>query len=742
MLFPMTVEQLERRRLMAATPLALAGGAGANTFYLRESADQTQLDVWQNAATTAAPTVVRALTGLSTVTVTAGGTTDAVTADFANGLPAGITVGGVSTATTSLTVMGGPTLSVSATAVAVGSTAVAYADVQAITFDGTTGNDTLTQTAQPLAPVAFAGGGGADTLDVNAGTFALAGDPNGLTANVAGYLDLTAAAAGTGVNVRHLAALNVQAGGTVVVDAPDAAGDRAVVVTSALSVAATGKFDLTGNDLIVHNGSRAAVAAGVTSSLSGQPLTVLGAVGVVQNQVAGGGVLMSTFDGQPVSATDVLARYTTVGDTNLDGVVSIADYTRIDAGFVNHLSGWANGDFNGDGVVDGSDYALIDNAYNTAVPTPDLVSQLHNALNVAAGQARKTIAAIGTSANYPRSVNADGTWSWVADTDWTSGTWAGLLWDLYAATGDAYFSTQAGRFTAPLTVNETATGDVGPRVYDAFDPLLQQQPGNQTAVTAMLDAAAAKATTYNAAVGAFKAWYSGNGQNPSANFDVLTDYMMDQELLFWAAAQSGNQTYYNEAVSNAVVTETNNVRADGSTAQFSFFNPTTGAFGDNQTYQGYSATSTWSRGQAWAIYGFTQTYAATGRADFLATAEKTANYFLAHLPADDVPYWDFNAPTIPNAPRDSSAAAVAASGLLKLSKLIATSDPANSGRYRSAAGAILASLSSPAYLNGQTAAGDGVLLHGALNVPANISDNALAYGDYYFVEAINAYLAG
>jgi unsaturated chondroitin disaccharide hydrolase len=746
-----TAEPLERRRLLAATPLVLTGGTGADTFYLRESADRLTLDVWQNAAVPGAgtPTQALALSGVSTVTVNAGGTTDAVTVDFTNGLPASIAVNGLSAATTSVTVVHASAVSVSATAITVGSSAVAFADVQAITVAGGTGNDTLTQTAQPLAPVTFLSGGGADTLNLNAGTFTIAGDPAGLTANVSGELFLTAAASGTGINLRRFTALNVLAGGSVTVDAPVTPGDRAVVVVSSLSVASTGRVDLTANDMIVHNGAVATVAAEVASSMSAfataaSTLNRMYAVGVIANHVTtGGAAIYTTFDGQAVTTTDVLAKYTLVGDANLDGVVNAADYTRVDAGFAQHLTGWANGDFNGDGVVDGSDYALMDDAFNTAPAAPSsLVSQLYNALDVATDQTRKTVAAIGTSAHYPDTVNPDGTWSWVADTDWTAGTWAGLLWAMYQATGNAYYETEATNFTTPLSVDDTYNGDVGPRIYDSFYPLLQQQPTDTSAINVMLAAAASKATAFNATVGGFEAWYSGNGTDPSASFDVLTDYMMDSQLLFWAAAESGNQTYYNEAVADADLVAKYNVRSDGSTAQFSFFNPTTGAFGDNQTYQGYSASSAWSRGQAWAIYAFTQCYADTGQASFLSTAEATANYYLAHLPSDDVPYWDFNAPVTSTTPRDTSAAAVAASGLLMLSKQIATSDPTNSARYRTAAGNILASLASPAYLANPTAAGDGVLLHAAVNVPAGITDNSATYGDYFFVQAINEYLAG
>jgi len=361
---------------------------------------------------------------------------------------------------------------------------------------------------------------------------------------------------------------------------------------------------------------------------------------------------------------------------------------------------------------------------------------------VAQEQSQKTVANLGTTGQYPQYVNADGSISFVPNTHWTVGTWPGLLWSLYQATGNTYYKTEATAFTNPLSVDDTQTSDVGFRIFDSFYPLLQQEPENTTVINILLAAAAAKSITFNSTVGAFEAWRTSTSGNKAANFNVLMDLIMDSQLLFWAAKQTGNQTYYNEAVSNAVIEETYLVHPDGTSSQFAYFNSSNGQFVDNETYQGYNNTSTWARGEAWAIYGFAQCYAATGRADFLATSELAANWFIAHLPSDNIPYWDFSDPAIPNTYRDTSAAAIAASGLMQLSQQIAVSDPINSAKYRTAAGAILQSLASPTYLANPAVANNGVLLQGALNVPANpsISDNSIDFGDYYYVQAIDAYL--
>jgi unsaturated chondroitin disaccharide hydrolase len=690
---------LERRRLLSAAALLISPLAGNNSVYIAADSDNLNIDIWHNSATPGSGT---------------------------------------------------PTQK------------VLISSITQIIVDGSTGNDLLTQATALPVTVIFNGGTGNDTLNISAGTYTIAGDPSATTSNLtindSGALYFDAGAAGSGINPIHLAGLNVQAGGSAMIDTPWSAADRSVMVVSSLSIASTGALDLNANDLLVHNGDVTALssqiktgynaggtlwrgATGIVSVFSSTDSTHMTGLGVLANQ-NGSGTITATFDNQPAVMSDVLIRYTYVGDDNLDGAVSSVDYTRIDNGYLSHLTGWGNGDFNYDGVVNGSDYTLIDNAFNTQAGTqPALNYQLNHALDVAEEQSRKTVADLGSSGLYPQYVNSDGSISTVPNTHWTVGTWAGLLWTLYEATGNSYYKTEATAFTNPLSVDDTQTSDVGFRIYDSFYPLLQQTPGNSTITNIMLAAAAAKATTYNSTVGAFEAWRTSTSGNPAANFNVLMDLIMDSPLLFWAAKQSGNQTYYNEAVSNAVVEENYLVHADGTSSQFAYFNSSNGAFVDNETYQGYSNTSTWSRGEAWAIYGFAQCYAATGRSDFLATSEKTANWFISHLPSDDVPYWDFNAPVNASTYRDTSAAAVAASGLLQLSKLIAISDPTNSTKYRNAAGSILASLASTKYLNDPMTADNGTLTQGALNVPANVGDdNPIYFGDYYFVQAMNEYL--
>jgi hypothetical protein len=214
--------------------------------------------------------------------------------------------------------------------------------------------------------------------------------------------------------------------------------------------------------------------------------------------------------------------------------------------------------------------------------------------------------------------------------------------------------------------------------------------------------------------------------------------MMSLELLLLAAKNGGDPLWRDHAVSHAVKTMQNHVRPDGSTYHVVDYNPSNGTVVNKFTVQGAGTNTTWSRGQAWGLYGFTMVYRytkddpnvpAVTSSSFLATAQQLANYLITNLPTDFVPYWDFSKSG--TAPRDSSAAAIAAAGLLELSTYVGPSD---SARYRTAALNIQSSLSSPAYL-GNSTTGQGVLLHGSANVPGNSGvDVSLIYGDYYFIQ--------
>ncbi|HEV2295526.1 MAG TPA: DNRLRE domain-containing protein [Tepidisphaeraceae bacterium] len=391
--------------------------------------------------------------------------------------------------------------------------------------------------------------------------------------------------------------------------------------------------------------------------------------------------------------------------------------------------------FNADGAASNRPEVVI----QSQQPTDALSQRLDAAF--AQQQLRNTITGLAND-SYPQYTLADGSWKFENVGHWTAGFLPGALWQLYGRTGDASWRDQAAARTVPLAGQASKVDDVTFRILNSFRPLYENT-GSTTHRQVLLDAAASKNTQWNGTVGAFRTpWRRSDSGDPRANFGVLLDQSMDMELMFWAARETGNQQYYDRAVRHLQTVARHVVRSDGGSYHWVYFYDQTGEFVSGETYQGYSDESTWARGQAWAIYSFTMAYRETGRTEFLTAARKVADFFLARLPSDHVPFWDFDDPAAPNTFRDSSAAAIAASGLLELSQLLRSTGAASlADMYLTDAKEILGALASEAYLADGTP-NRGVLLHGALNVPTNTgTDSSLIFGDYYFLEALNRYAA-
>ena len=339
----------------------------------------------------------------------------------------------------------------------------------------------------------------------------------------------------------------------------------------------------------------------------------------------------------------------------------------------------------------------------------------------------------GTSTSeYPRYTEPDGSWYTTSATgSWTSGFYPQCLWAMYERTGDSAWQTRAQNRTAPIESekNNTGTHDVGFEIFNSFG-YGYKLTGSTSYKNVCLTAANSLATRYNATVGAIRSW---DFQEP---FPVIIDNMMNLELLFWAAANGGPSSHYDKAVQHAITTAREHVRGDGSSFHVVDFNPTTGVPIDYRTHQGLNDNSTWSRGQAWGVYGFTMTYRFTNDQQFLDTARLMSDWYINHLPADFVPYWDFDAPVSGSTPRDTSAASIAASGLLELAGFV-TGD--NRVRYIEAAESTLLSLAGPNYLAAGTS-NDAILLHGTYNYTSGKGvDAGLIWGDSYFLEALFRY---
>ena len=331
----------------------------------------------------------------------------------------------------------------------------------------------------------------------------------------------------------------------------------------------------------------------------------------------------------------------------------------------------------------------------------------------------------------PRTVKADGSLSLIAPRDWTSGFFPGTMWYLYEESGDPFWKEKAIKFTNYLEPIKTYTGthDLGFMINCSFGNGLRlaQVPGYQDI---MLEAARSLITRFNPTVGCIRSWDHGKWQ-----FPVIIDNMMNLELLFWASKVSGDPVFRNIAVTHANTTMANHFRPDGS----SFHVVDYDAAGDGKpiqfnTHQGYADESAWGRGQAWGLYGYTMCYRETGDPKYLEQAEKIAQFILNHknLPEDGVFYWDFDAPNIPDEPRDVSASAIAASALYELS----TMSEAHGEQYKAAADKTVKSIAEK-YRN-KLGELHGFITNSSVgHLPGNSEITVpLNYADYYFIEAL------
>lgn len=377
-----------------------------------------------------------------------------------------------------------------------------------------------------------------------------------------------------------------------------------------------------------------------------------------------------------------------------------------------------------------------------ATQAQTLADQIDHAIALARVQVGRSMAELSPGA-YPYAAKSDGTWSTVAATDWTSGYFGGQLWQLDKLTGA--YSANATAWSTPLASQVSQPGDHFSRLWTTFKPLYDKT-GNATYRKVLLDAATSRNLNWSEKVGAFKTpELVSNSGNPLATFGVLMDQTLDLELMLWAADQTGNQLYRDRVARHMQKVIATMVRPGGNVYQRAFFNPNTGALVTQENYQGYSNTSTWSRGQAWAVYSFTRLAQLTGRADILSAAKKVCDYWIANVPGDFVPYWDFQLPTGARMVRDSSAAAIAVSGFLRMSKLSTTTT--DKAKYKQFAEKTLGSLLSPVYLvDGQYASGAiasrGLLAHGSQHVPKNKAvDTSVNFGDYHLLLSMVDYRA-
>jgi len=335
---------------------------------------------------------------------------------------------------------------------------------------------------------------------------------------------------------------------------------------------------------------------------------------------------------------------------------------------------------------------------------------------------------------FPASWNTDGTIKTNSARGWISGFFPANIWFLYEYTRDPKWLDMARRRTAPLDTlrRYTKTHDLGFMVGCPC-AAAYRLTGEEAYRQLLIDASDALLTRFSPAVGLIRSWDNKNGDpNP---YRVIIDNMMNLEMLFTVSKLTGDKRYYDIAVCHADNTLKNHFRPDNSCFHIVCYDAETGHVTGQRGGQGYSAASAWSRGQSWALYGFTMCYRETGDPRYLDRAVKCAEYFINHprLPEDLVPYWDYDAPGIPDEPRDASAAAITASALLELAKYA----PGKEKSYYGTARKILTSLASDRYLIPAGKKCGFLIDHSVGSKPSGSQvDVPIIYDDYYFLEAL------
>lgn len=331
---------------------------------------------------------------------------------------------------------------------------------------------------------------------------------------------------------------------------------------------------------------------------------------------------------------------------------------------------------------------------------------------------------------YPGQTN----WNKVNIHDWTSGFWPGILWYAYEASGDSSILKNALKFTEPLRgVLDIPVDnhDLGFIFYCSYGNGNRQKP-DSAYHKVLLTAADSLITLFNPKVGTILSWPAMRAKMNWPH-NTIIDNLINLELLFWASKNGGTQNHYDIAVKHAETCMKTLVRPDYTTFHVAVFDTIDGHFIKGVTHQGYADSSMWARGQAWGIYGYSMCFRETGKPEFLETAQKLADVFIARLPEDGIPYWDFDDPSIPNTTKDASAAAIAASGMLELSGLV--KDEVAKAKYKNAATTLLAKLSTPEYLCGDK--NQAFLLHSTGHRPNGTEiDASINYADYYYLEAL------
>lgn len=366
-----------------------------------------------------------------------------------------------------------------------------------------------------------------------------------------------------------------------------------------------------------------------------------------------------------------------------------------------------------------------------------------HAIAAALDTVRRNIAAFGD--DYPDDTTLDGRYpvrpaegefAAGANRGWTASFWPGVEWLAWELSGDPVFRDAAVRHTVDFVHRVEAEEDIDTHDLGFLYTLSCVAAWRLTADRAARDAALLAADClmrrFLEPAGIIQAW-SGLS-DPAQRGRTIIDSLMNLPLLTWAAEQTADPRYSDAVRRHALQLQEHILRPDGSTFHTFYWDATTGEPLRGSTEQGAHDDSCWSRGQAWGIYGFALNYRATGIPHLLDAARECADYFLAHLPSDRVPYWDLVYGDGSDAPRDSSAAAIAVCGLLELAEV--EGDALRAARYVAASRDILNSLVAD-YTPTMAGQSDALLLHGVYDLPKGLGvDEGTLWGDYFYLEGL------
>ncbi|MBI3467010.1 MAG: glycoside hydrolase family 88 protein [Planctomycetes bacterium] len=353
---------------------------------------------------------------------------------------------------------------------------------------------------------------------------------------------------------------------------------------------------------------------------------------------------------------------------------------------------------------------------------------------------RQVAATIERTPDYFPIYTVGGRWHHAGElwTDWTGGFFAGMMWQFHRRTGDPQWRERAEHYSRLLEhrQHDRNVHDLGFIFLNTYLPWYELT-GDEALHQVLIQAGRTLAMRFQE-----KGQYLRSFVAPESLF---IDIMMNVPIIFYAARETGDKDLERIALAHCRTTRDTIVRVDGSTAHEGIFDLQTGRFLRQTTHQGLSPDSAWARGLAWSLYGYSKVFHYTGRDEFLEVSERNAAFWLANLPPDKVPYWDFRADLsqpLPWGPqKDSSTAAIAATGLWQLAGQTKSSEHALA--YRTTALAMLDALVTPDYLAVNTPGWEGILRHGVYHTAKNLGvDESVMWGDFFFVEGLTKALLG